>query len=185
MILSDWKFGNFFSVNLGGGMGVTMGCYWAWGISGMQIHLYTANTLSTRKAWTNVCAGNMINRQYLWGWTTKLNWMNFFYLENGNIEVFGSQYCSYLPVGNRARYRFIEVDCQPSSINNAPRENVPDMSICCNQAWIHSYSVSTDRARQVMELVLIIELVDHISYLGKTTPRNQWGSARSLVDLDK
>lgn len=110
MILSDWKFGNFFSVNLGGGMGVTMGCYWAWGISGMQIHLYTANTLSTRKAWTNVCAGNMINRKYLWGWTTKLNWMNFFYLENGNIEVFGSQYCSYLPVGNRARYRFIEVD---------------------------------------------------------------------------
>ena len=45
MTLSNWKFGNFLSVNLGGGMGVTMACYWAWGISGMQTHLYTANTL--------------------------------------------------------------------------------------------------------------------------------------------
>ena len=162
-------------------MGVTMGCYWAWGISGMQIHLYTVNTLSTRKAWTNVCAGNMINRQYLWGWTTKLNWMNFFFWRmeilrsSDHSTVVICQWATELDTGSSSS------TCQPSSINNAPRENVPDMSICCNRAWIHSYSVSIDRVRQVMELVLIIELVDHISYLGKTTPRNQWGSARSLV----
>ena len=34
MVLSDWKFGNFFSVNFGWGIGVTLGCYWAGGISG-------------------------------------------------------------------------------------------------------------------------------------------------------
>jgi len=34
MVLSHWKFGNFFSVNFGWGIGVTLGCYWAGGISG-------------------------------------------------------------------------------------------------------------------------------------------------------
>lgn len=34
MVLSDWKFGTFFSVNFGWGIGVTLGCYWAGGISG-------------------------------------------------------------------------------------------------------------------------------------------------------
>lgn len=34
MVLSEWKFGNFFSVNFSWGIGVTLGCYWAGGISG-------------------------------------------------------------------------------------------------------------------------------------------------------
>ncbi|XP_015765025.1 PREDICTED: aquaporin-3-like [Acropora digitifera] len=34
MVLSNWKFGNFFSVNFGWGIGVTLGCYWAGGVSG-------------------------------------------------------------------------------------------------------------------------------------------------------
>ena len=34
MVLSNWKFGTFFSVNFGWGIGVTLGCYWAGGISG-------------------------------------------------------------------------------------------------------------------------------------------------------
>lgn len=38
MVLSGWKFGNFFSVNFGWGMGVTMGCYWAGGISGAHMN---------------------------------------------------------------------------------------------------------------------------------------------------
>ena len=37
MVLSGWKFGNFFSVNFSWGIGVTMGCYWAGGISGREI----------------------------------------------------------------------------------------------------------------------------------------------------
>ena len=45
MVLSNWKFGNFFSVNFGWGMGVTMGCYWAGGISGIQIHKLMVNLL--------------------------------------------------------------------------------------------------------------------------------------------
>ena len=34
MVLSNWKYGSFFSVNFGWGIGVTLGCYWAGGISG-------------------------------------------------------------------------------------------------------------------------------------------------------
>ena len=34
MVLSDWKFGNFFSVNFSWGIGVAIGCYWAGGVSG-------------------------------------------------------------------------------------------------------------------------------------------------------
>ena len=191
MILSDWRSGSFFSVNLGGGVGVTMGCYWAWGISGMQIHIvhivrkYIANTLSIRKAWTNVCAENMINRHCLW--LEQLNWIGWIFFiwrmeilrSSDHSTVVICQWATELDTGSSSS------TCQPSSINNVPRESVPDMSICCNQAWMHSYSVSIDRARQVIELMLIIEHVDHISYLWKTTPTNQWGSARSLVDLDK
>ena len=36
MVLSNWKFGNFFSVNFSWGVGVMMGCYWAGGVSGKQ-----------------------------------------------------------------------------------------------------------------------------------------------------
>ena len=36
MVLSNWKFGNFFSVNFSWGIGVTLGCYWAGGVSGKQ-----------------------------------------------------------------------------------------------------------------------------------------------------
>ncbi|CAH3032116.1 unnamed protein product [Porites evermanni] len=56
MILSDWRFGNFFSVNLGGGMGVTMGCYWAWGISGAQMNpaLTLAFAAAKRLPWKKV-----------------------------------------------------------------------------------------------------------------------------------
>lgn len=35
MVLSRSKFGSFFSVNFGWGIGVTLGCYWAGGVSGM------------------------------------------------------------------------------------------------------------------------------------------------------
>lgn len=35
MVLSKGKFGTFFSVNFGWGIGVTLGCYWAGGISGV------------------------------------------------------------------------------------------------------------------------------------------------------
>ena len=36
MVLSNWKFGNFFSVNFGWGVGVTLGCYWGGGVSGQR-----------------------------------------------------------------------------------------------------------------------------------------------------
>ena len=35
MVLSRSKFGSFFSVNFGWGIGVTLGCYWAGGVSGV------------------------------------------------------------------------------------------------------------------------------------------------------
>ncbi|XP_073234831.1 aquaporin-7-like [Porites lutea] len=56
MTLSDWRFGNFFSVNLGGGMGVTMGCYWAWGISGANMNpaLTLAFAAAKRLPWKKV-----------------------------------------------------------------------------------------------------------------------------------
>ena len=38
MVLSRWKFGNFFSVNFGWGIGVTLGCYWAGGVSGIHLN---------------------------------------------------------------------------------------------------------------------------------------------------
>ncbi|XP_074618868.1 aquaporin-3-like isoform X3 [Acropora palmata] len=38
MVLSNWKFGNFFSVNFGWGIGVTLGCYWAGGVSGAHMN---------------------------------------------------------------------------------------------------------------------------------------------------
>lgn len=185
MILSDWKFGNFFSVNLGGGMGVTMGCYWAWGISGMQ-YTCTQQTLYPPEKPGQTCVREIWLIGSISG-VEQLNWIGWIFFiwrmeilrSSDHSTVVICQWATELDTGSSSS------TCQPSSINNAPRENVPYMSICCNQAWIHSYSVSIDRARQVMELVFIIELVDHISYLGKTTPRNQWGSARSLVDLDK
>ena len=34
MVLSDWKFGTFFSVNFSWGTGVMLGCYWGGGVSG-------------------------------------------------------------------------------------------------------------------------------------------------------
>ena len=39
MVLSNWKFGNFFSVNFSWGIGVTLGCYWAGGVSGLYEHV--------------------------------------------------------------------------------------------------------------------------------------------------
>lgn len=44
MVLSRSKFGSFFSVNFGWGIGVTLGCYWAGGVSGA--HMNPAVTLA-------------------------------------------------------------------------------------------------------------------------------------------
>ena len=45
MVLSEWKFGNFFSVNFSWGIGVAIGCYWAGGVSGGSYELSCANDL--------------------------------------------------------------------------------------------------------------------------------------------
>jgi len=45
MVLSDWKFGNFFSVNFSWGIGVAIGCYWAGGVSGGLSELSSAKDL--------------------------------------------------------------------------------------------------------------------------------------------
>ena len=44
MVLSDWKFGTFFSVNFSWGVGVMLGCYWGGGVSGES-----RTSLSTRQ----------------------------------------------------------------------------------------------------------------------------------------
>merc|ERR1711973_382951 len=44
MVLSNWKFGTFFSVNFSWGVGVTLGCYWGGGVSGA--HMNPAVTLA-------------------------------------------------------------------------------------------------------------------------------------------
>lgn len=56
MVLSDWKFGNFFSVNFGWGIGVTMGCYWAGGISGAHMNpaVTLASAVTRRLHWKKV-----------------------------------------------------------------------------------------------------------------------------------
>ena len=45
MVLSEWKFGNFFSVNFSWGIGVAIGCYWAGGVSGVLSQLSSAKDL--------------------------------------------------------------------------------------------------------------------------------------------
>ena len=45
MVLSEWKFGNFFSVNFSWGIGVDIGCYWAGGVSGVLSQLSSAKDL--------------------------------------------------------------------------------------------------------------------------------------------
>ncbi|KAK2568510.1 Aquaporin-9 [Acropora cervicornis] len=56
MVLSEWKFGNFFSVNFSWGIGVTLGCYWAGGISGAHMNpaVTLAFAVTRRLAWKKV-----------------------------------------------------------------------------------------------------------------------------------
>lgn len=49
MVLSKGKFGTFFSVNFGWGIGVTLGCYWAGGISGVHLVLPFQQISVTKK----------------------------------------------------------------------------------------------------------------------------------------
>ena len=50
MVLSRGKNGTFFSVNFGWGIGVTLGCYWAGGISGKLLNflvlMFTMHTFA-------------------------------------------------------------------------------------------------------------------------------------------
>ena len=51
MVLSGGKNGTFFSVNFSWGIGVTLGCYWAGGISGELLNYFTSTCAKHGYVW--------------------------------------------------------------------------------------------------------------------------------------